>query len=106
MTTNTPNYPIIKDTLHAMLEAEGIPHEIEPLFDGYAILFPCRAGCLSDVVIHKWSYGHLEGLWEMAGATCSEPSDVDGYLSAETVVQRWKHFYLSNKIRVDKWVNL
>lgn len=50
--------------LSRALMMRGIPHTIQPLFDGYKITFPW---CEGDAIIHSYSYGHEEGLFETMG---------------------------------------
>lgn len=64
-----------------------------PLYDGVRHCFEFPNGFGASVVRHDHSYGHEEGLWELAvldksGALCYDTeitSNVEGHLSIEDV---------------------
>lgn len=41
-----------------------------------------------DAICHPWSYGYEEGLLEIMGEICRVKNDVEGYLTAENVIER------------------
>lgn len=73
-----------------LLVAAGIPHEVRPLYDGVQIAYPSFDNWCGDVVCHSGSYGHGRGLLEAMGVgACDEEDDVEGWLTADTVFDRW-----------------
>jgi hypothetical protein len=82
--------------LASLLDKAGIPYEMNELFDGWVICYPNDVERESDVICHKYSYGHEEGLLEMMGLT--EDDDVQGYMTAEEVFEVWnKHYQEYNR---------
>lgn len=66
------------------LMIHNIPHTIEPLFNGYKITFPW---CKGDAIIHSYSYGHEEGLFETMGFPW-DGEDVTGGLTRRELTNR------------------
>lgn len=66
------------------------------IFDGWQIQFlnPANGFIISDVVCHRYSYGGLSGLLEQQGLLPEYvDDDIEGWLTAEKVFERWKkHF--------------
>ena len=52
-----------------LLDDAGIPYEMEELWGGWLLCYPAKENRESDVICHKYSYGHEEGLLEMMGLT-------------------------------------
>lgn len=79
-----------------LLTAAGIPHEVRTLYDGVQVLYPSLSRSVGDVVCHSWSYGRERGLLEVMGVGCEDEDDnVEGWLTAETIFDRWqKHWSL------------
>lgn len=84
--------------LASMLQTAGIPFEIGDCWDGYQICYPFKKERVSDAVCHSGSYGHEKGLLEMMGLVDDEEDgdDVEGYLTAEQVFERWQKHWLEN----------
>ena len=77
-----------------LLVAAGIPHEVRLLWGGVQIIYPSLDNYRGDVVCHDWSYGHEKGLLEAMGVgACDEYDDVEGWLTADTVFDRWYAHY-------------
>ena len=78
-----------------LLVAAGIPHEVRTIYDGVQILYPNLFDSVGDVVCHNFSYGHGRGLLEVMGVGVSEEAgdSVEGWLTAETVFDRWYAHY-------------
>lgn len=65
----------------------------------YQIIYPDKQQRKSDVVISYCSYGHENGLLEQMGLLPSPKDDVEGWLDAETVFQRWQaDFYAGQEV--------
>lgn len=84
--------------LGSMLQAANIPFEIRDCWDGYQICYPFREECVSDAICHSGSYGHQQGLLEIMGLVNEEEvgDEVEGYLTAEQVFERWQKHWLEN----------
>lgn len=41
-----------------------------------------------DAICQQWSYGHRQGLLEIAGSISRAKKDVEGYLTAADVIER------------------
>ena len=95
MITN-PLYVKENAKLVILLTAAGIPHEVRTLYDGTQVLYPNLFRSVGDVVCHSWSYGRERGLLEVMGVGCEDEDDnVEGWLTAETIFDRWqKHWSL------------
>ena len=81
--------------LKEMLDAEGIPNSLEPLYDGLQIKVYHDAEKLKnfdDAIIHSHSHGYAEGLLETYHL-----SNCDGYETAEQIFKGWKKMF--KKIR-------
>ena len=66
------------------LVIKQIPFQVIPMFNGLQIL--CKDW---DAICHSGSYGHSEGLLEIYGSIVqSEYDDVEGYLTAEEILER------------------
>ncbi len=77
-----------------LLVAAGVPHEARTIYDGTQILYPNLSRSVGDVVCHSWSYGHEKGLLEAMGVgVCDEDDNVEGWLTADTVFDRWYAHY-------------
>jgi hypothetical protein len=77
-----------------LLVAAGIPHEVRSLYDGVQIIYPSLKNYCGDTICHSHSYGHEHGLLEIMGVgACDEEDDVEGWLTAETVFDRWYAHY-------------
>jgi hypothetical protein len=85
--------------LGSMLQAANIPFELLPCWDGYQIRYPSVQQSVSDVVCHSGSYGHEQGLLEIMGLVDEEEvgDEVEGWLTAEQVFERWQKHWLENK---------
>lgn len=81
-----------------LLVAAGIPHEVRTIYDGVQIFYP-NLFPVGDVVCHNFSYGGKYGLLEVMGVGVSEEAgdSVEGYLTAETVFDRWYAHYQTQK---------
>jgi hypothetical protein len=82
-----------------LLVAAGVPHEARILYDGVQVLYPNLSRSVGDVVCHTFSYGGKNGLLEIMGVGVSEEAGyiVEGYLTAETVFDRWYAHYQAQK---------
>ena len=86
--------------LAEMLTKEGIPFEQDGTeMIAYPAVFGKR---YSDVICRYGSYGYKEGLLEQMGLIPNEKMEelcdsVEGYLTAETVFERWKKHWYSSK---------
>lgn len=97
MTTNRL-YVTESANLIRLLVAAGIPHEVRTIYDGVQVLYPNLFRSVGDVVCHNFSYGHERGLLEAMGVgACDELDDVEGWLTAETVFDRWHAHYQAQK---------
>lgn len=75
-----------------LLEAEGIPHEIQKLYDGFQVFVPMKGRKKTcDVVIHSNSYGHEEGLFEFWETNSGK--DVVGFLTPEAACKTIKAWW-------------
>lgn len=57
----------------------------------HQIIYPNKEMHLWDVICHPGSYGYDEGLLELMG-NISRTDDVEGYLTAEDVIERIKEY--------------
>lgn len=82
-----------------LLVAAGVPHEVRTIYDGVQVLYPDLFNSVADVVCHNFSYGGKYGLLEVMGVGVSKDSwdSVEGYLTAETVFDRWYAHYQAQK---------
>lgn len=96
------------ERLACLLEKAGIPFEREDCrtapdewaeeagtpyyFEHHEIYYPSAAEHISDAVISFGSYGHEDGLLEQMGLVPGS-NDVDGWLKAQTVFDRWKEHF-------------
>ena len=97
MTTNRL-YVTESANLVRLLVVAGVPHEVRILYDGVQVLYPNLFRSVGDVVCHNFSYGHERGLLEAMGVgACDEEDDVEGWLTAETVFDRWYAHYQAQK---------
>ena len=83
--------------LESMLLAAGIPYEAREIYDGRQVIYPSTREWKSDVVCHSGSYGHDCGLLEQMYLVGDDEDSVEGYLTAQTVFERWKADYKSTK---------
>lgn len=89
--------------LSGMLDEANIPYEWDSIYDEHdQIIYPNRRELVSDVICHKYSYGHSCGLLEQMGLIPEERMNeigdsVEGYLEPETVFERWRNHYYENK---------
>lgn len=77
--------------LKEMLDAEGIPNSLKPLWDGLQIKVYRDAEKLKnfdDAVIHSHSHGCEKGLLETYRL-----SNCDGYETAKQVFKGWKKIF-------------
>lgn len=71
-----------------------------PVFDNLpqVIFYDENNECLADAVCHWGSYGHERGLLEVMGILSEgEVDDVEGYLTADTVFNRWMNWLKERK---------
>lgn len=61
----------------------GLEIEVKNLYDGKQVI--CGSW---DAVIHGGSYGHRKGLLEVYGMKYLERGEVEGYLTADDVLER------------------
>lgn len=82
-----------------LLVAAGVPHEVRTIYDGVQICYPNLDRSVGDVVCHNFSYGGKYGLLEIMGVGVSEDvwDSVEGWLTAETVFDRWYAHYQAQK---------
>lgn len=97
MTTNHL-YVTESANLVRLLVAAGVPHEVRIIYDGVQVLYPNLFRSVGDVICHSHSYGHERGLLEAMGVgACDDLDDVEGWLTAETVFDRWYAHYQAQK---------
>lgn len=79
--------------LDKMLDVAGIYHELVRNWDGWEIIYYGHGEeKVSDAIEHHGSYGEDADLLEIMGLT-DDGYDVQGYLSAKDVFDRWsKHW--------------
>ena len=65
------------------LEEKGIMYISHPLYDGFQIVTDKW-----DAVCHSGSYGHEQGLLEIMGNIVRGDDAVEGYLTAEDILER------------------
>lgn len=65
------------------LEKRGLDIIVVDLFDGKQVI--CGQW---DAIIHRGSYGHEEGLLEVYGMAYLPSGEVEGYLTADDVLER------------------
>lgn len=84
--------------LASMCLANNIPFEIAELYEGFIIAYPSFENRVSDAICHNGSYGRKEGLLEIMGLVNEEEvgDEVEGYLTAEQVFERWQKHWLEN----------
>lgn len=61
-------------------------------FDFHQIVVPDLNDWAWDCICHKGSFGCEEGLLEIMGCLVEEDGDVEGYLTAEDVIERIKKY--------------
>ena len=100
--------------LEALLKESGIPYERKDenvipreevikcdyrhFFDRHQIAYPNFEHKVSDVVIFFGTYGYEDGFLEQMGLLPPDAGDsVQGYLTAETVFERWKAHWEKQK---------
>lgn len=86
--------------LKEMLDAEGIPNTLAPLWDGLQIKVYTdtdKTEKFDDVVLHSGSHGCEAGLLETYGL-----NDCDGYETAKQVFKGWKKFLRNFAKPIDK----
>ena len=77
--------------LRQLVEEAGWEHSFERFLGGYALILFNRDTQVGDAVLHGGSYGHDDGLLEIVGkGVRSAFDDVEGYLSADEVMERWR----------------
>lgn len=77
--------------LKEMLDAEGIPNTLAPLWDGLQIkVFTNneKTEAFDDAVLHSGSYGSGKGLLETYNL-----NNCEGYETAEQVFEGWKNIF-------------
>jgi len=79
-----------------MLDKAGIPYFVQEIFNGWQVCYPQKDNPISDAICHQYSYGSEQGLLEIMGLCESEDDDVEGYLTAEEVFDRWSKHYFAN----------
>lgn len=80
--------------LFLLLAEADIPFETREIFDTMQICYPSFDDLTCDVICHKYSYGHEQGLLEIMGLADPEIDDtVEGYLTANEVFARIKADY-------------
>lgn len=81
--------------LKTMLENAGIPFEMSTHFEGYQIIYPNCSNPVCDVILHKGSYGHEQGLLEIMGLVDEEKvgDEVEGFLTAKECFNRIEKHY-------------
>lgn len=80
--------------LHDYLCKEKIIHTFSRLYDGYQIKILSGQDCICSIILHSGSYGNSQGLLEIMGIFVDESIDdsVEGYLSADEIINRIKLF--------------
>jgi hypothetical protein len=74
--------------LASLLQARGFRFSVNDIWDGaQVILYDSRNKRVADAVCHSHSYGHEDGLLEIAGLGTED--DVLGWLTAEDVLRIW-----------------
>lgn len=84
-------YHIEINKLEKGLIARGIDYIRRELIDGYQIIVGMKDNCGGwewDAVCHSYSYGHQEGLLEVMGNISAYEDDVEGWLTAEEILNR------------------
>ena len=75
------------DKLQAYLDKEGIDYVRKSIHDGQQIIaFDEKSERCWDVVLHSYSYGSEDNLLEAMGEALLGHDDVEGYLTAEDVI--------------------
>lgn len=69
------------------LEERGIKFVSHPLYDGFQIIVK-RGRTGWDAICHSGSYGHEQGLLEIMGDIVKGSDEVEGYLTAEDILER------------------
>lgn len=79
------------DKLEQYLKDHGIPYERIDKYtfpvDQHQIIVPNAMHRKWDAICHKGSYGYEDGLLEIMGSI-SRSEDVEGWLTAEDVIER------------------
>ena len=85
------------DKLLTQLHKSGIPFELERVFDGVHIGYPCLfQGCVCSVIYNRYSYGYKDGLLEIRGLLTPDEEQADtvaGWLTANDVFTRIKNHW-------------
>lgn len=69
------------------LTKRNIKFSMEPLYDGVQIIVYNGVERVWDAICHKYSYGHEDGLLEVAGIMTEDIDDaVKGYLTADEIL--------------------
>lgn len=77
------------------LTERKIEYGLRPLYDGFQLIVPADTDKWAfDVILHKGSYGHEDGLLEVMGISKIPCDSVEGYLTGEDVIERIKEIYL------------
>lgn len=82
--------------LKEMLNGEDIPYDFEEYEGGYHLTVPdCRRPDFS-IIEHDYSFGHEADLLEIMEniQDGNDGNDVEGYLTAEDVIERIREFYM------------
>lgn len=85
------DYTTEMEKLDRLLTAAGIPHTMEPMWDGLQIRIYAdeeMTNELDDAVCHSGSYGHYDGLLET-----NLLGDCSGWETAEDVFSGWLKMY-------------
>lgn len=92
------------DKLEKYLNNNNIPYQridekgeteyklIEKYLTRHQIIVPNRDEWEWDAICHPGSYGYEEGLLEIMGNIVEEELDVEGYLTAEEVIERIENY--------------
>lgn len=79
--------------LEEMLSKTKANYKLYSSFDGFQIiLFDNNNKILSDAICHSGSYGHENDLLEICGLGVEANEDIEGYLTAEEVFQKWQPY--------------
>lgn len=83
--------------LASLCLAHNIPFEIDAYCGGLIVAYPVLdpEKRISDAICHDGSYGREKGLLEMMGLT--EDNDVEGWLTAEQVFEKWHKHWLKHQ---------
>ena len=89
------NYKAILE-LDKLLTAEGIPHELIRILDGWQICYPSKRQKKGDVVQHCYSYGAGRGHLEAMGFDIRR-NDVVGFLTVEDAAEYFRKAWEEDK---------